>query len=199
MTGSRLMSCSAGGVILLGRSDVHGGDGEELNEGPAQDRHDPLVLASLMSDLGSDGVERLERSFEPEWIVDARDLFVDERFGAPAPVVERLGGVLGLGLVTRKDHPLGPGPEPRLRTSALAVEGVIGDQAFDPEVELTLSELTRGENAVERFGLVLVDHRESFLGWTPSRDPVEGFAKLKVLGSHLPGFDESEHRDALLC
>lgn len=187
---------------MVGRGDIHGGDGEELDEGPAQDRHDPLVLASLMSDLGSDGVERLERSFEPEWIVDARDLFVDERFGAPAPVVERLGSRC-LGLVTRHHHPLGPGPKPRLRTSALAVVGVIGDQAFDPEVELTLSELSRGENAVERFGLVLIEDRESYLRRTPSRDPVEGLAKLEVLGSHLPGLEESEsrseHRDALLC
>jgi len=188
---------SAGGVVV-GR-DVRGGDGEELDEGPAQDRHDPLFLASLVGDLCSDGVEGLKWPFEPQWIIQTRDLFIDERFGAPAPVVERLGGVLGLWLVTRENHPLGPGPESRLWTSALAVVGMIGDQALDPEIELCLGEGPRGQDAVERVDLVFIQDREPGSSRTPSRDPVEGLAKREVLGSHLPGFDESEHQDALLC
>ncbi|MEK7620459.1 MAG: hypothetical protein AAB413_04465, partial [Patescibacteria group bacterium] len=79
-----------------------------------------------------------------------------------------------------------------------AVMRVVGAEPIDPGVELSLGEGPRGENAVERIGLVGLEEVKPDQRRTPSRDPTEGPSKGLILGSLLPLSDDSEHGNALL-
>ena len=96
----------------------------------------------------------LERPLEPRRLVDRGDLTLDPALDALDPVGQRLDGGF-LRLVAAEDDVPHPGPEPELGDGGgSAVMRVVGAEPIDPGVELSLGEGPRGENAVERIGLV---------------------------------------------